>query len=246
MLILTDFGHDPDDLIAIAMLIEKGKYPDTIILSPGHKEQVGILSGFLKSYKIDCQIIRCEDKQSPNYTSGKHRAFLDESAPETPLLIDCNFECSKSLIIGPPKNLGGKLKCDSMYFQGGYSPNSLYHLEKFRGERSVQSFNPSGAKSDFNLLLESSDIESKYYIGKNVCHGYTKENLIRYWKPKNKLVGKFLDSLELTKKMHDVLAAQLYLNNDIGIWEQAKPTWDGMKLTTLPTEELIFSLIGIK
>lgn len=247
-MILTDFGHDPDDLIALSYIIEKGKIPNVIILSPGFKEQVSILSGFLKSYNLSVTIATCQDKQSDNYNSGKHRMFISEPFSHFSLTHEklVGFVEKKALIIGPARNLGGKLKCNKMYFQGGYSPNSLDPLEKFKGMKSVQSFNPSGAKTDFNMLLESNDIEEKHYIGKNVCHGYTKSDLQRHWVPKNKLVRKFFDELEPSKKMHDVLAAQLYLNDDIGIWEQAKPCWDGMKLTTVPTDEKIYSLIGIK
>lgn len=241
MIILTDFGHDPDDLIAISLLIEHGYIPEAIILSPGFSEQVSILSGFIKSYKISPEIFICQNKVSDNYNSGKHRKFLSSPLPYSP--IENSHFTSDALIIGPARNLGGKLECQKMFFQGGYSPNSIRPLEKFKGMNSVQSFNPSGAKTDFNSLLESQNISEKRYIGKNVCHGYSKKDM--KWKPSNKLVLEFFDQLNPTKKMHDVLAAQLFMS-DFGIWERAKPVWEDMKLTTVPTNEETYSLIGIE
>ena len=47
------------------------------------------------------------------------------------------------------------------------------------------------------------------------------------------------------KAMHDVLAAKCFLDDSIGIWEQAKPTWNGNKLFTTQTNENIFTLIGL-
>ena len=132
-----------------------------------------------------------------------------------------------------------------MFFQGGYSPNSIEPLEKFKGMEAVPSFNPNGAKKDFNKLLESDKIVNKYYIGKNVCHGFTKEKLTQIWEPKQPRIKAFWDKLSPTKAMHDVLAAMMLQNKDLGIWEQAKPYWTGGKLTTVPTDEQIFTLIGL-
>lgn len=246
MLILTDLGHDPDDLIAISLLIEKNVNIDSIVLTPGFPLQVEILTGLLKSYDLDIEILCCESKENNNYHPGKHSIFAGDSSLYH--IIDDQLFCQEDrvLIIGPPKNMGDKIGCDRLYFQGGYSPNSICPLDKFKGEVAVQSFNTSGAKADFNLILDSQTIKEKHFIGKNVCHGYSKSDLMRYWQPKNKMVKKFFDLLEPTKNMHDVLAAQLLMNDDIGIWEQAKPTWVGNKLTTTPTKELVFSLIGIK
>ena len=99
-----------------------------------------------------------------------------------------------------------------MVFQGGYSPNSINPLPKFKGIKEVQSFNPSGAKEDFNLLLKSSDIIYKRYVGKNVCHGYTNSDLRTIWEPSAKKVSQFWNMLKDKKAMHDVLAAQCMLN----------------------------------
>jgi hypothetical protein len=120
-----------------------------------------------------------------------------------------------------------------MVFQGGYSPNSTVQLEKFRGQKSAQSFNPSGSKKDFLLLRDSPDIRRKYYVGKNVCHGWTKVQLSEEWTPSPKLIKEFYDNLSDSKAMHDVLAAKMLINPCMGDWELAKPTFvDGLQMTT--------------
>lgn len=244
---MTDLGHDPDDAIAIAYLIEHGLTPDVIILSPGFPAQVEIAHGLCDAYDWYPTLCTAQDKQGDgNYHPGKHKLFMGEDRNSMPLTHPAlnKFIDEYALIIGPAKNLGGKLKCGTMVFQGGYSPNSIEPLEKFKGVHAVQSFNPCGSKNNFNMLLESDEIVHKMYVGKNVCHGFTKADLAEVWEPDNPLVKKFWDELSDTKAMHDVLAAQCLLNPYAFKWEQAKPTWYGNKLSTVPTDELIWSLIG--
>jgi len=247
MLVLTDLGHDPDDAIALSYLIEHNKIPDVIILSPGFPKQVEIATGICDIYDIAPTIITCKDGlDDGKYNPGKHKVFTGRSHNTFSLThskLNAFIE-SEALIIGPPTNLGNKLKCGTMVFQGGYSPNSIDPLKKFDKIEAVQSFNPCGAKNDFNLLLESREIVNKFYVGKNVCHGYTKSDLTQEWVPESKQMFEFLDKLSDDKAMHDVLAAKCLLDPLKYQWERAKPVWFGNKLSTIPTEELIFTLIG--
>lgn len=247
---MTDLGHDPDDAIALSYLIEHNTIPSTIILSPGFPEQVQIAKGILDTYEIDgITLIIAQDKQnSKNYHPGKHKSLMVKNKPLVTSLTHepISFTENEVLIIGPAKNLGGKLTANTMFFQGGYSPNSTKPLEKFKGVDAVQSFNPCGSKNNFNMLLESDDIKEKYYIGKNVCHGYTKANLQEQWEPENQTMKRFWDNLKEEKAMHDVLAAQCMLDKSSFVWEQARPVWIRNKMTTVYTEERIWSLIGIK
>lgn len=251
MLVHTDFGHDPDDAIAIAYLIENGYEPDIIGLTPGHIQQQEALSGFLNSYKLNVDVYLSEiPKFNEKFNVGKHKIFFDDTIVIYDMAEDyevfrLDWKPSRALIIGPAKNIGNRIHCDELYFQGGYCPKSIKPLEKFKNVDSVQSFNPCGAKTDFNQILESKKINTKYYIGKNVCHGFKKSDLERFWKPKNKKVRQFFDLLEPEKAMHDVLAAILFVDNSKGIWIQEKPFWKGNKLSTVETNEKIYSLIGI-
>lgn len=257
-LLHTDFGHDPDDAIALAYLIEHNHIPSTINIVPGFWKQEQILSGFMDLYisYVFNNINYCKPAQTINqnkekkYDVGKHKIFINGSKriffpyDKKYSMSDSDFVFNKALVIGPPKGLANNLECEELFFQGGYSPNSIDQLDKFKGEQAIQSFNPNGAKEDFNYLIETNKIKRKYFIGKNVCHGFTKSNMS--WSPKNPIVAKFWNELSDNKAMHDVLAAMLFINKDLGIWEQAKPYWLGNKLTTVPTTENIFTLIGVK
>jgi hypothetical protein len=251
-LLHTDLGHDPDDALTIRYLLEHGYVPSIVGLFPGYSSQVSILNALYHDYfplsipdEIYVSNITTAEKEK-NYNPGKHKMFLNNHRYarvqiNKPVVVD------KALIIGPAKNLGDNLECEEMYFQGGYSPNSVEPLEKFKGINEIQSFNPSGAREDFKKLLKSDKIKRKYYIGKNVCHGFTKANLKQLWEPKNGTqIRKFWDSLEDSKAMHDVLAAIIFCNKEIGVWEQAKPVFNGLKMSTISTTEEIYTLIGTK
>ena len=248
-LLHTDFGHDPDDAIALAYLIEHGYVPNRISISPGAAEQKQALTGFLDLYRethwlsgdvdLCCNIIDPKD-----VNVGKHRLFFNGARrvffplPE-PLCAD------KALIIGPAKGYEN-LECEELFFQGGYSPNSIKPLEKFAGKQAVQSFNPNGTGKDFMKIVNSTKIDRKYFVGKNVCHGFTKHDLQQLWEPTNLVVLKFWNQLQECKAMHDVLAAMMFINKDLGIWEQAKPVKTKEGYTTEPTSQEIYTLIGVK
>jgi hypothetical protein len=245
LLLHTDIGHDPDDAIALAYLLESGYNPDYITIAPGFKGQCDIVYGILREYdrKPYPIIMRSEDKIG-NYEPGKHSALMANGLFYD--LLMGTIPVKDAIIIGPAKNLGGRIKANRMFFQGGYSPNSVAPLDKFKGETHVQSFNPSGARSDFKQLLSDDAIVAKYYIGKNVCHGFTKADVEKIWKPKSKKMANFFDEHKPTKATHDVLACMIFTGQIKPIWEQASPEFSGLKMTTVSTTKEIYSLIGIE
>lgn len=236
----TDIGHDPDDVIALSYLIEHNHVPTSISLLPGYKIQHEIVHRIYKEYGLSSPPIYSSklstiipSEKEIKYNPGPHKIFLDNKDKVVFNTLIPNIECDKALIIGPALNLGGKLVTNLMVFQGGYSPNSVKPLEKFKGQKSAQSFNPSGAKKDFLELRDSPDIQRKYYVGKNVCHGFAKANLTAQWEPEPRLIKEFYDNLSESKAMHDVLAAKMLINPCMGDWELAKPTFvDGLQMTT--------------
>ena len=256
-LLHTDLGHDPDDAIAIALLCENGYIPDELVLHPGYHDQINIAQRIYNQYCLLGHPPTCctkADCDSSKYVPGKHSVFLQKLVHRFARYpMPTNFVVDRALVIGPPLGLGD-IECNQLFMQGGYSPNSIVPLEKFKGMKAVPSYNPNGAKKDFNKLVESKKIKEKYFIGKNVCHGFTKEQLRGIWEPQQNhsfyqvtsLVRTFWERLEGSKAMHDVLAAMLFINKDRGIWEQAKPIWIDGKLTTEPTDEEIYTLIGVK
>lgn len=246
----TDIGHDPDDVVALCYLIENGYIPTSVSISPGYVQQMGIVQGIFKDYGLSPPTFY-RSKSNPDsskYVYGPHSKLtklLTIAGTFCRKLEDCVIECDSALIIGPAINLGGRLVADRMVFQGGYSPNSINPLEKFKGQMSVQSFNPSGAKKDFASLRDSKDIRRKYYVGKNVCHGFTKADL-GDWSPGPIILEQFYDDLPTAKAMHDLLAAKMLIDPQMGIWEKAKPVFrDGLKMSTEHTDENIYTLIGL-
>lgn len=242
MLVHTDFGHDPDDVIALAYLIERGVYPSVVGITPGHDDQIRAVCGFLKEYD-HYPLLYTTSPPKKEYVAGKHSMFFGPSHEfhiwDSPL----NRHYTNAIVIGPAKGLS-ELSCDNLFFQGGYSPNSVKPLEKFKGRNSLPSFNPNGARGDFKAICLSQTVKVKRFIGKNVCHGFTKEDLIKHWSPQNKKVKQFFDLLPLDKVMHDVLVSMIFVNPEIAIWEQARPTWNKCEYSTEPTTEEIYSLIG--
>lgn len=239
----TDIGHDPDDAVALAYLIEKGYNPDYISITPGYTEQSAIVRTILLEYQRQpYATIFKSSETSKIYEPGQHKILIGSPEYMEPIAI---LPSTDLIVIGPPKGLGDRLKTQRLWFQGGYSPNSIKPLEKFAGRDSVQSFNPSGAREDFKKILDS-DIPEKRFIGKNVCHGFTKADMIKVWKPKSRIMQMFLDKLDDSKAMHDVLACMIFTGDIEPVWEQAKPQFCGLKLTTVPTGEACYSLIGIK
>lgn len=247
----TDIGHDPDDVVALCYLIENDWAPTSISITPGYGKQYDIVHRIFKEYNIESPPIYSSKvfnaivtEKEMKYNPGPHKVLINN---EDRVIFNrpvCNIECDNALIIGPPLNLGSKLIADRLVFQGGYSPNSINPLEKFKGQMSVQSFNPSGARSDFLALRDSKDINRKYYVGKNVCHGFTKVDL-GGWSPTPKVLKDFYSDLPMAKAMHDLLAAKMLINPQMGIWEKAKPVFrDGLKMSTEYTDENIYTLIG--
>lgn len=234
----TDIGHDPDDVIALCYLIENGFVPTSVSISPGYFKQIDIVYSIFEQYEIDTPPVYCSksytvipSEKECKYQPGPHKVLTSRRTISPKDRAIPEILCDSALVIGPALNLGGKLKCNTMVFQGGFSPNSDPPLEKFKGQMSAQSFNPSGAKSDFLLLRDSGDIKRKYYVGKNVCHGFTKKDL--GWAPKPPALRAFFDKLSDSKAMHDVLAAKMLIDPTAGKWEYARPIFvSGLQMTT--------------
>jgi hypothetical protein len=241
LLLHTDIGHDPDDVIALAYLVENGYTPDIITVTPGFPEQCSIVRGVLEDYDISYPDVMAVSSPTKTYEAGKHKIFISGDHKYAPME---KIEMDSCVVIGPPKNIG-EMRTTRLVFQGGYSPNSINPLPKFQGIPAVQSFNPSGAREDFKKLVDSENIKLKRFVGKNVCHGFTKNHMIGLWRPSGRLTSRFFDQLSNDKAMHDVLACMIYTGLIDGIWERSKPVFHGLKSSTVPTEEACYSLIGI-
>lgn len=245
MFLHTDIGHDPDDIIALSYLITIGLVPDVVCVAPGYTEQVLLVDVIYNLFGQKRPRIYKASSTNKNYSNKESvKSLLLLAKKDNCEILLKPIECEKALVIGPATNL--QLKTPLMFFQGGYSPNSIQPLEKFKNKYSVPSFNPNGAKKEFLQLRDSEEIDHKFYIGKNVCHGFTKETFllienIRF----PSAIQDFFDNLPSTKAMHDVLAAKLCVDKNFGIWSQEMPIFDGNSMTTISTTNNIFTLIGL-
>lgn len=247
-LLHTDIGHDPDDIIALSYLISRGDYvPSIVFINPGFTQQALIVDSIYKQFGLNRPTIYASHKPLKQYQGSKAlNEILSLGSDSSIELSPCNaIECATALVIGPPKGLW--IKCNKMVFQGGYSANSINPLEKFIGKKSVPSFNPNGARIDFLLLRDKAEINIRYYVGKNVCHGYKKSDVdpkMSYSFPS--AIKRYYDSLSKEKAMHDLLAAKMMIYPENGIWEQAEPYFGTGGMYTKPTDRKIYTLIGLK
>lgn len=243
---MTDIGHDPDDIIALSYLISRGDYvPSVVFINPGFSEQALIVDSIYRQFGLDRPTIYRSAIPTKVYQKSK---ALDEiiSLGEDDSIELCPYapiECATALVIGPPKGLN--IKCNKMVFQGGYSPNSVVPLEKFSGQMSAPSFNPNGARRDFLYLRDTDLINKRYYVGKNVCHGFRKvqvpSKMVNGFPP---AIKRYYDGLSPDKAMHDLLAAMMMIYPENGVWEQAEPKFVEGGMTTMPTSREIYTLIG--
>lgn len=79
MILVTDIGHDPDDAIALSYLIEHGRSPTVIVLTPGFPDQVEIAAGICNLYGITPDLVTAEERKNGNYNPGKHKSFLGKN-----------------------------------------------------------------------------------------------------------------------------------------------------------------------
>jgi len=247
LLLHTDIGHDPDDIIALSYLISRGDYvPSIVFINPGFSEQALIVDSIYRQFGLNRPIMYRSHIPIKEYQRSKALNEIialgkDDSIELYPYKP---IECSTALVIGPPKCLD--VKCNRMIFQGGYSPNSISPLEKFAGQMSVPSFNPNGARQDFLRLRDCEAIQKRYYVGKNVCHGYKKSavptKVTNGFPP---AIKKYYEGLSPDKAMHDLLAAMMMIYPDKGVWGREMPVFVEGGMSTVPTDREIYTLIGL-
>lgn len=190
MIIETDIGRDPDDLFAILYLIAAGVDIETILITPGDKDQVGICRNILETCQIKIPIGVPERNLNRNGRSsgGIHYALSNKlrmpleaepCASSEQLLKERYKPDTEFFVIGPPTGLGSFFSIERkdvsknrLTMQGGFVPYSTYRpkicLEKFEGKQYCPSFNFNGDINSAMGLI--SDFQDVSLIGKNVCH----------------------------------------------------------------------------
>jgi len=229
----TDIGRDPDDLIALLYLIHKGLAPNVVCITPGDTDQIAI-ADFVRTYfglnfHIKIPKGNREKRIGKSSSGGTHYKLLKMYGADLSCQDDGEItinDMCRVLSIGPMTNLrelfGGKehLMAD-VVIQGGFCPYSIatpsIKLEKFVGKESMPTFNFNGDHSAADWMFNTTAF--KRYVGKNVCHAFefTKEDLWLY-DLQSRAGFLLLDFLQLyfakhaSKKMHDLLAAMIFRN----------------------------------
>ena len=149
ILLDTETG-DPDDILVIAYLADKGL--SAVTMNPGTDEQVGLVKSALRELGLNIPVGGNDiDK---NCVSAFYRKIYDYK-PEKPngscqeIIADQVNQGAKVLTCGLPKNIQN-VQLDEWWAQGGFVGDSVMGnnpvLEKFRGLETCQSFNFSNRK----------------------------------------------------------------------------------------------------
>jgi hypothetical protein len=129
LLLHTDIGHDPDDIIALSYLLQRGDYiPSIVFINPGFPEQALIVDSIYRQFGLNRPTIYRSAQPIKEYQRSKALNEIIALGKDDSMELCPNspIECSTALVIGPPKGLD--VKCYRMIFQGGYSPNSISPL----------------------------------------------------------------------------------------------------------------------
>ena len=240
---------DPDDVFALCFLISHpGINLRAVTISPGTREQVGLVSHILSQSEysdipIGCQKIdynaNCVDPfyyqwlgsfQSRPADDLGHRIInnLIGNIPGLQVLTGAHL---KNFV-----NLDPALFVSRWIGQGGFAGSNVvpeeWQLPKFRNKETCASSNFSDFRQA-RKLLASPNIKEKYIVSKNVTHGvvydqYFHEQMRPY---KDNCFGLHLiyNGMELYlkkkpsgKKFHDPLAACVVVNPDVCQFEEVE------------------------
>jgi hypothetical protein len=220
--IILDTGTaDPDDVLAICYLADKGVL-DAVSLYPGSNRQVGLVNTILRELKLSIPVAGNASKADKDFVSPFYSKVF-KFVPENPdaqageMIKDFLAKGSKILTCEAPFNLKG-LHIPEWNAQGGYCPHSLMEesqrLEKFKDMETCQSFN-FGSPTLIDSLIADSD--KRTFVSKNVCHG-VKYDKNTHATMKDGMIKKIMtiylrDHDE--KAFHDLLAASIIFDRDI-------------------------------
>lgn len=217
----TDIGHDPDDVIALRYLMLKGVDIKGIIIMPGYAYQYAMARKVCPGVPLYGSERR-DNKESHCFSKLYKRMIADNKNG----CYDIHTKDLKDntgadlLVIGPPKNAEFYTKGVSInrtVFQGGFIPYSVHRpkitLDKFESLEYNQSFNPGGCREGVELIkAATSQIE---WVPKNVCHTVCLKNT----KFHDEFLNDYIKGFSPDKKIHDAVAAILYINSKLGTWK---------------------------
>ncbi len=223
MIILDTESGDPDDILVIAYLADKGLA--AVNLHPGTNEQVGLVKAVLKECGVNVPVGGTGSTKS--CVSSFYSQIYDfkpqepDGAPSD-ILKDFLPKGAKVLTCGLPKNIDG-VQVEDWWAQGGYCPHDLmpekFRLPKFKDVQEIQSFNFSNRRL-IQRCIENT--KTRHFISKNICHGvlYDKTRT-----SKNPVIKRIMDiylQRHDQKAFHDLLAAWAMLNPQFMEWAEVE------------------------
>lgn len=254
LIVETDIGHDPDDLFALLYLFSAGVNISAILLTPGDESQVAVVKFLVDELSPHTLIGVPEIGRCREQPTSVHKQLLEkykypfhssECLLANEIIRDSIhlFPTSEFFICGAVKNIGRYLSenpdisITKATMQGGfigYDEHGINvpQLDKFKGKRSVATFNLNGDVKGAKAFLDA-DIQERYFVSKNVCHTiiYDTQTHKRIMEtpPTNRAsellregMGLYLKKHPSGKKFHDPSAAVCHLHPEIGTWVNAK------------------------
>jgi len=243
--------NDPDDLFTLCLL---AAHPEVNLLGvtivPGSKHQISLVKHVLKLLGKDIPVAGRNIDHPKECVSGFHYKWLGKIAGEdngdgTPVdilksIYDSNPDTIQ--ITGAPLHniyefimSGGNIK--TWMAQGGFVGSNIIpedkQLEKFKGMVTCPTFNLGGNKKASIYLVNCKEIESKFFVSKNICHGMIYDNemheIIKPFRYNNAGINmiyegmtKYLNKKSEGKKFHDPLAACTAIDNSICEFEDVE------------------------
>lgn len=233
---------DPDDLITLLMLLAN---PDVqlrgVTCWQGSPIQIGLINHVLKLANIDIPVgglNEPEPKELSAYYTDVVGSWSNALAMKNPTEVFKqvlkDYPDTKFLTGAPLTNLGEFVNSNpevitSMTTQGGYLGALVSEpLDKFKGKKSIRTYNLTNDTDAFTKVNYSEKIEKLTFVTKDLCHGfmYTPEihkEVVFGDTPVQQLLKSCLERYALTgksKAMHDPLAMLYMLYPEIG---QTKP-----------------------
>lgn len=191
-IILEMETSDLDDALALTWLAANPRVELLgVVVTPGTDDQCGVVRHILDSAEHPRLPIGAFSQGSARNVSPYHYVLWPNAKNLSPgplwvgsRLIEALLSTHPDatvLTVGPPKNLGAWLRASQRQCklkrwvcQGGFAGTNIVPREKqlcmFAGAFARDSHNLDAAAAETLALLESSDIEDRIFVSKNVCN----------------------------------------------------------------------------
>lgn len=247
----TDFifdmeTSDPDDVMTLCLLANHSKGNlKAVTVTPGTDEQIGLVKHILKETGLNIPVGAFKPGHQEKILSDFYYKWL-KFKPERP--NDEAYKIIKEttknfpnlcLLTGAPLNNLSKISTTihlkRWVAQGGFAGDNIVpeanRLEKFKGLITCPTFNFNGDPETAINLTSNQNIQKRYLVSKNVCHGiiYDENMHKRFNAVKNKSAGLnltfrgmdiYLEKRKGGKKFHDPLALAVALDTSVCEFEE--------------------------